>query len=85
VDKEVKGGKSEQAVFKLFSRGIVTQRDEWVYDFSESTLEDKVRYMINVYQETLKDKDFSDKNKIKWDADLTQYLARKINKIFLTK
>ena len=82
VDKEVKGGKSEQAVFKLFSRGIVTQRDEWVYDFSESTLEDKVRYMINVYQETLKDKDFSDKNKIKWDADLTQYLARKINKIF---
>ena len=82
VDKEVKGGKSEQAVFKLFSSGIKSQRDEWVYDFSESILEDKVRYMINVYQETLKDKDFSDKNKIKWDADLTQYLARKINKIF---
>jgi predicted helicase len=82
VDKEVKGGKSEQAVFKLFSSGIKSQRDEWVYEFSESTLEDKVRYMINVYQETLKDKDFSDKNKIKWDRELTKYLDRKIQKEF---
>jgi predicted helicase len=82
VDKEVKGGKSEQAVFKLFSSGIKSQRDEWVYDFSESILEDKVRYMINVYQETLKDKDFSDKNKIKWDRELTKYLDRKIQKEF---
>ena len=30
VDKEVKSGKSEKAVFKLFSSGLKTQRDEWV-------------------------------------------------------
>jgi|JFJP01.1.fsa_nt_gi predicted helicase len=32
VDKEVKAGRSEEAVFKIFSRGVATQRDEWVYD-----------------------------------------------------
>ena len=38
VDKEVKAGKSEKAIFKLFSRGVATQRDEWVYDFSKNIL-----------------------------------------------
>ncbi|MFM6368947.1 MAG: DNA methyltransferase, partial [Dolichospermum sp.] len=32
VDKDVKAGKAEEAVFKLFSSGLKTQRDEWVYD-----------------------------------------------------
>ncbi|MDH6085449.1 N-6 DNA methylase [Chrysosporum ovalisporum TAC611] len=32
VDKDVKAGKGEKAIFKLFSRGVATQRDEWVYD-----------------------------------------------------
>jgi predicted helicase len=82
VDKDVKAGKSEQAVFKIFSRGIVTQRDEWVYDFSRDTLEAKVRYMIEVYQKTLKDVDFPERYTIKWDADLTKYLERKIVKEF---
>ncbi|ACB50448.1 putative N-6 DNA methylase [Crocosphaera subtropica ATCC 51142] len=39
MDKEVKRGKSQEAVFKLFSRGVATQRDEWVYDFSRETLD----------------------------------------------
>jgi predicted helicase len=82
VDKDVKAGKSEQAVFKVFSSGIKTQRDEWVYDFSRDTLEAKVRYMIGVYQKTLKDVDFPERYTIKWDADLTKYLERKIVKEF---
>ena len=33
VDKDVKAGKSKEAIFELFSIGVVTNRDEWVYDF----------------------------------------------------
>jgi len=82
IDKEVKSGKAETAVFKIFSRGVVTQRDEWVYDLSLENLTQKIKYLISVYQETLKDNDYKDKFSVKWDRELTKYLDRKINKSF---
>ena len=82
VDKDVKAGKGEEAVFKLFSRGIATQRDEWVYDLSETALEQKVKFLIEVYQETLKDSNYPNKDTIKWDRELNKYLDRRINKTF---
>ena len=69
-------------MFKLFSSGLKTQRDEWVYDFSRETLDSKVKFLIDVYQKTLQDNDYVDKDSIKWDADLKQYLKRNINKNF---
>ena len=83
IDKDVKAGKSEQAIFKLFSSGVKTQRDEWVYDFSKDNLEDKMRFAIDVYQQTLEDKDYPDKDKIKWDRELTKYFSKRISKEFL--
>ncbi len=41
-----------------------------------------MKYLISVYQETLKDNDYKDKFSVKWDADLSQYLKRKISKSF---
>ena len=82
IDKDVKSGKSQEAVFKLFSRGVVTQRDEWVYDFYQDALVEKMKYLIEVYQQTLKDENYSEKMTIKWDAELTRYLERKIYKSF---
>jgi len=82
IDKDVKSGKAETAVFKMFSSGLKTQRDEWVYDLSLENLTQKMKYLISVYQETLKDNDYKDKFSIKWDADLSQYLKRKISKSF---
>ena len=82
IDKKVKAGTSDKAIFKLFSRGVATQRDDWVYDFKRNDLEKKVKFMIGVYQKTLSDKKYPDKMKIKWDADLTNYLRRKIEKKF---
>ncbi|MEA5577747.1 type ISP restriction/modification enzyme [Anabaena sp. UHCC 0451] len=82
VDKDVKAGKGEEAVFKLFSSGLKTQRDEWVYDLSETALEEKVKFLIEVYQKTLKDSKYPGKDQIKWDRELNKYLDRKINKIF---
>ncbi|MBX3164936.1 MAG: N-6 DNA methylase [Bacteroidetes bacterium] len=47
--KEVKAGKYGGAVFELFSLGVVTARDEWVYDEKESNLEKKIKFLIDVY------------------------------------
>lgn len=82
IDKDVKSGKSQEAVFKLFSSGIKTQRDEWVYGFSQDALVEKVKYLIEVYQQTFKDENYSGRMTIKWDAELTRYLERKIYKSF---
>ncbi len=81
IDKEVKAGKSQGAVFQLFSRGLETGRDEWVYDFSEVNLTDKVNYLIESYQTRLissKRQEFD----IKWDRELEKYLSRNIQKKF---
>jgi predicted helicase len=82
VNKEVKAGKGEQAVFKLFSRGVATQRDEWVYDFDKNNLENKIRFFVEIYQATLKNADFKDKHLIKFDRELDKYLQRTIEKNF---
>lgn len=85
IDKDVKGGKSEKAIFKNFSRGIATQRDEWVYDLSAKDLEKKVKYMIDIYTQTLANPKNKDKFSIKWDRELDKYLVRKVSKIFNKK
>jgi len=50
--KETKGTKitsQENAIFKLFSLGVVTNRDEWVYDYDSVQLEKKVQTFIKAY------------------------------------
>lgn len=49
VDKDVKVGKSQEAVFGLYSNGIVTARDEWSYDFNGSALEKKADFFCSFY------------------------------------
>ena len=82
IDKNAKSGKTETAIFKLFSRGVGTYRDEWVYDKSCKQLTSKIDYFIKIYQATLNEKNYPDKFKIKWDADLENYLKRGIKKEF---
>ena len=41
----------EQAVFGLYSLGIATNRDDWVYDFDIDTLAAKGMYFSRVYRE----------------------------------
>lgn len=81
ISKEVKNGKSDEAVFQIFSRGVATQRDEWVYNFSKEQLEKRVRFLVGVYEHkriTGEDSEFD----IKWDRELTKYLDRGIAKQF---
>ncbi|GAX40460.1 adenine specific DNA methyltransferase [Tolypothrix sp. NIES-4075] len=84
VDKNVKTGKAQEAVFQLFSSGIKTQRDEWVYDLSAENLSAKMKLFAETYKSTL-----AGLNKvnidIKWDRELTKYLERRISKDFEAK
>jgi predicted helicase len=79
IDKQVKAGKSEKAVFKLFSAGVKTQRDDWIYDFSHENLEHKVRYMIKAYMHRLNTGERLDLD-MKWDRETEKYLNQKIKK-----
>jgi predicted helicase len=68
------GGRN--SVFDLYSNGIKTQRDEWVYDLSRENLEAKMRFFVEVYQKALEYNNHPDRLQIKWDADLQRYLER---------
>lgn len=83
INKDAKTGKNDKAIFKLFSRGVATQRDEWVYDYSKSELKAKLIFLIQVYQKALLDNSHSDKHMIKWDRELDKYRERNINKEFV--
>ncbi|WP_255565165.1 type ISP restriction/modification enzyme [Methylovirgula sp. HY1] len=50
--KETKAAKSktvERAIFKSFSFGVVTNRDDWVYDDDRAALTKKIKYLIGTY------------------------------------
>jgi predicted helicase len=55
--KESKAAKRQidrKAIFKLFSLGVVTARDEWVYDDARPELVKKVSWLIDAYNADLK-------------------------------
>jgi predicted helicase len=80
VDKDVKAGKGEEAVFKLFSRGVETTRDEWVYDFNQSVLMEKIKNMIQIYNLSIENQNMD--NYIKWSSSLESYFNNGIKAIF---
>lgn len=64
--KAGKAGAKGKAIFELFSLGVVTNRDEWVYDFSEKNVYAKVSYLIKVYNNHIERKLENFDNIIKW-------------------
>lgn len=75
--KSVKAGKlgsGDRSIFKLFSLGISTNRDEWVYDFSEATLVKKVRELSSVYHAQRIGAAFAPR--IKWSRNLKRRLEQ---------
>ncbi len=57
--------KSKKKVFEIYSNGISTNRDEWVYDFNKDNLEKKSNFFINEYNSEL-DRWIEYKNKNKY-------------------
>ena len=92
VAKQKLGGGVEvsqlQPLFGLYSMGVVTNRDGWVYDFDADLLGRKVRAFINAYEETravLGGTKFDDSEldtTIKWTPDLIRKLRFDIPNVF---
>jgi predicted helicase/very-short-patch-repair endonuclease len=56
ASKDTKAAKTagkERAIFKLFSLGVVTNRDEWVYDEEDQALSAKVNFLVDTYNTDL--------------------------------
>lgn len=75
ADKQVKTGKKKDGViFDLYSLGVVSNRDEWTYDFDLDNLKNKINMMMKVYNRSLDTKKMDDT--IKWTRDLKKRFAR---------
>ncbi|MEY4767843.1 MAG: hypothetical protein RL637_482, partial [Pseudomonadota bacterium] len=61
---------NQETIFNLATLGVSTNRDDWVYDFSEKNLLAKIKYFITNYNQFIKDKDYSWNICIKWSRDL---------------
>lgn len=91
ADKAVKAGKGKKALFNLFSLGVVTNRDEWCYDFEKKELENKVKFFCKFYEveksrwsnsnKEIAINDFVDRT-IKWTEELESHLNRNSNLVF---
>jgi predicted helicase len=83
--KLTKKTKNEEAIFKLVSLGVSTNRDEWVYDLSGDSLIQKIQFFIKNFNAqcdrltTVKESELDDQldYSIKWSDALKQRLLQK--------
>jgi predicted helicase len=91
--KEAKAlkGEATDCIFKIFSNGVKTNRDNWIYSFSREQLLANIQRMADTYNEQLikwnnksgqpiNVDDFVtyDDTKISWSRDLKNYFKRNI-------
>jgi len=48
-NKTVKTGSGKKALFELFSLGVITARDEWVYGIDQESIDMKMKHLIRIY------------------------------------
>jgi predicted helicase len=74
--KSVQVASQERAIFRLYSLGISTNRDEWLYDRERCHLAEKIDCLITEYDRILPTADeFPDG--IKWSRNLKRRLRQK--------
>ncbi|EJN00600.1 type ISP restriction/modification enzyme [Phyllobacterium sp. YR531] len=88
ADKKTKAAKTkgqEKAIFRRYSQGLKTNRDEWVIDQNASNTGQKVRFLIDHYNQVLKEFDFSKFSKtdapnttIKWTRKLNRNVRQRV-------
>lgn len=81
ADKEVKLGRSKNAVFNMFSLGAVSNRDEWVHDYQSKNLKNKIKYFIDFYESERRryitnPNEFQIASKIQWTSELVEHLLK---------
>jgi predicted helicase len=73
--KTVKVASQERAIFRLYSLGISTNRDEWLYDFERQNLKSKVGWLKNHYDEMSPKPDVFPET-VKWSRNLKRRLRQ---------
>ena len=84
IDKEAKAStkpSGEKAIFKLYSNGINTARDDWVTDLDADLLRDKVQFFLREYaRHGATSKELG--GTIKWSRNLKTKLSRGTSEVF---
>ena len=91
--KESKSGKTDNAVFVLYSRGLATSRDKYIYNFSHNACADNAMLMTHDYLNALckindnldiniKDVTSQHKTNVQWDRELENKLKRRKKTVF---
>ncbi len=75
VSKEGKQGKTTKVLFKIYSTGINSGRDEWIIDSNRDLLELKMKYYISEFNKNNSDTIEYDQ-KIKWSRNIKEKLKR---------
>ena len=88
--KDAKAGKTDDTIFKLYSRGLATSRDAYIYNFSHQACGKNVRAMIDDYLGALQELSAGNQGSLKlddivkrhssnvrWDLNLKNNLKRK--------
>ncbi len=75
--KLAKNQEEEQAIFKFFSTGVSTNRDQWVIDLSTNVLSNKMKFFINLYNNC----DNCDAE-IKWSRNLKERYNKGLKEVF---
>ena len=85
--KEAKAGKVDDTIFSLYSRGLATGKDVYIYNFSYNVCTENAKHMTEIYLNTLQEhkenpelivQEVVRKNTsgIKWDRELENNLKR---------
>ena len=75
-NKETKMGKADNAVFKSYSRGVSTSRDDWAYNSDDKVLSDNMSTHIEYCNLHSTDSSNYDEKKAKGDEELIGKLKR---------
>ena len=88
--KDAKSGKAEGAIFGLYSRGLATSRDAYIYNFSREACAENARRMVNDYLGALREleangnadvivDDIASRHSshVRWDRELKNNLRRR--------
>ncbi|MGC9200291.1 MAG: type ISP restriction/modification enzyme, partial [Acidobacteriaceae bacterium] len=81
-----KSGEEKQTLFSIYSNGVKTNRDAWVYNFSQSHLRENMEKTASFYERERKrlhgisgefqDLVHYDPKQIKWEREMLLYLQR---------
>ena len=86
--KDAKAGKVDDAIFRLYSQGLHTGRDAYIYNFSRNSCAEAAWKMTEDYLAALSDREHNPKltadeaarhhsSNLKWDRELKQNLKRR--------